>query len=412
MKLLIVTQYFWPETFVINRIVELLALERVSVTVITGKPNYPGGQIFEGYAAWGGTTEKFDWGDIVRVPILPRGKKSRWRLTLNYLSFIASSALFGPWLLRDKKFDLIFVYAPSPILQAIPAMLFARLRSIPLVVWVQDLWPESLSATGHLKNSRLLAMIAVCVKRIYRGCDRILVQSRSFIPSVVAMTDRAEKVRYFPNPALVGIGCPPTQKARELIEILRQNFCIVFAGNLGSAQGLDVIVETARLLLSNLNIRIVLVGSGSQEPWIEAQKSMHGLSNLILAGRYDSSDMPSIFEASSALLVTLKSTPVFALTVPSKVQSYLAAGRPIVAALDGEGALVIRESGAGLCSPAGDARALAASISHLSRLAPLERKNMGECGQAYFEKNFEPEQLTRDLVEHFRQVIEDRGMTK
>lgn len=412
MNLLIVTQYCWPETFAINGIVELLTVQGVKVTILTGKPNYPEGKVFPGYCAWGVVREQRGQVDIVRVPIFPRGKKSAWRLAANYLSFVASGLLLGPWLLRRERFDAVFVYAPSPLLQAIPAMLMARLRRVPLLVWVQDLWPESLSATGYLRDPRMLSMVARVVKKIYRASDRILVQSRAFILPVAKLTDRPEKIHYFPNPALVSAGDYPGERALRLIEFLRQNFCVVFAGNLGSAQGLETIIDASRLLLPYSKIRIVLVGSGSEDKWLEQQQSALCLNNLILAGRFESSDMPSIYDSASALLVTLKPDPAFERTVPSKIQSYLAAGRPIVVALDGEGALVIEESGAGFCSAAGDAEALSKSILRLANLSFAERKMMGDRGRAYFERYFELEHLVPELVMHFKQVIAEIRATK
>lgn len=410
MHLLIVTQYFWPETFAINKIVELLAAQGIRVTILTGKPNYPGGNVFPGYRAWGVSREPCKDASIVRIPIFPRGQKSRWRLALNYLSFVMSGLLFGPWLLRQTRFDAVFVYAPSPILQALPAILLARLRKVPLVVWVQDLWPESLSATGHLDTPWILAIVARVVRCIYRASDRILVQSRAFIPPVAALTDKPGKIHYFPNPAIIDAGGQPSERAARLVQDLQQNFCVVFAGNLGAAQGLETIVEAARLLLPHPNIRIVLVGSGSRDEWLAQQRDAHGLSNLVLAGRFDPSDMPAIFNAASALLVTLKPDAAFTLTIPSKLQSYLAAARPIVAALDGEGAKVVEEAGAGFHSAAGDGAALALSIQSMAELSTDKREEMGSNACAYFEENFSPELLIQELKAHLAQAISEKDM--
>lgn len=410
MKLLIVSQYFWPETFAINGLVDLLAGQGIDVTILTGKPNYPDGEVYSGHRAFGTSCEQYGKSQIVRLPIMPRGKRSVWRLALNYLSFIASGVVIGPWLLRRRRFDAIFVYAPSPILQVIPAMLLARLHRAPLVVWVQDLWPQSLSATGHIKNPRVLAAVRWVVRQIYRSTDRVLVQSRAFIPVVAELTDKPEKIFYFPNlgpgAALEGEG---TERAATLAGTLSEGFSVVFAGNLGSAQALDTIVEAAKLLRHHPDVSIFVVGSGSLDPWLKEQRVEHGLDNLILPGRFASSDMPNLYGAASALLVTLKPDPAFKLTIPSKVQAYLAAGRPILAALDGEGARIIEESGAGLCTPAGDAEALASSILRLAQMRVTEREEMGRSGRAYFEKHFEPGHLVRELVTHLTQLIAKTG---
>jgi glycosyltransferase involved in cell wall biosynthesis len=404
MRILLFTQYYWPENFLINSLVPLLTARGIKVTVLTGKPNYPDGQIYEGYDAWGMHREKHDEVPIYRLPILPRGHRSRIRLALNYASFIIAGWLLGGRLVNDCEYDLILVYAPSPLLQALPAIKLARNRQVPLAVWVQDLWPESLSATGHVKNRWMLAMVGRLVRRIYRACDRILVQSRAFIPPVAALTDNPDKIRYYPNFYQAGHEPGASARARESAEALKAHFSVVFAGNLGSAQALDTIVDAARQLLPDSHIRIVLVGSGSLDDWLAKQRDAHGLTNLILAGRFDATDMPAIFASAEALLVTLKAEPVFGLTVPSKVQAYLAAGRPILAALDGEGAQIVRESGAGLCCAAGDARALADNVRRLAAMSADERLQMGRNGRHYFENHFAPETLADTLVEHLKEL--------
>ena len=299
----------------------------------------------------------------------------------------------------------MFVYAPSPLLQALPAIWLARRRHAPLVVWVQDLWPESLTATGHVTNPWLLALTDRLVRMIYRASTRILVQSRAFIPPVSELTDKAEKVRYYPNPYRPVSSRNPGARAADLAAKLESCFGIVFAGNLGTAQGLDTIVETARKLLPYPDICIALVGSGSLDSWLMQVQESYRLNNLVLAGRLDPAELPAIFEASQALLVTLKPDPAFSLTIPSKVQAYLAAGRPILASLDGEGARIIQEAGAGLCSEAGNAEALAANALQLRKMTPQERKQLGTNGRRYFGAHFAPDFLANELSEHFRELI-------
>lgn len=412
MRVLLLTQYYWPENFLINSLIPLLSARGVEIRVLTGKPNYPGGQVFKGYRASGVLREQHNGVTIHRLPIVARGQRSKVRLALNYISFILAGLLWGRHLVRDCDYDVVFVYAPSPLLQALPAIWLARSRRVPLVVWVQDLWPESLSATGHVRNQWLLAMVARFVRLIYRASDRILVQSRAFVAPVAALTDDPSKIHYYPNLYQASVSHQASHRAGELVKTLKTHFSVVFAGNLGTAQALDTIVEAARHLLPHPDIRIVLVGSGSLDDWLLQQRDTHELTNLILAGRFEASDMPTIFEAAEALLVTLKPEPAFCLTVPSKVQAYLAAGRPILAALDGEGALIIQESGAGLCSVAGNAKALAENVRHLMAMTPLQRLQMGQNGQRYFDRHFAPDTLADELVEHFKELVarkEKRG---
>jgi glycosyltransferase involved in cell wall biosynthesis len=405
MRVLLLSQYYWPENFVINDLVPLLAARGVEVTVLTGKPNYPNGIIFEGYRAGGLHIEQHDGSIILRLPIIARGQKSRVRLGLNYLSFIFSGIFFGRSLVGAHEYDLVFVYAPSPLIQTLPAIWLARTRKVPLVVWVQDLWPESLSATGGIKNQWLLDMVARVVRLIYRASDRILVQSTAFVSPVAALTDDPKKIYYYPNLHMTTSKSDVSKRAEKLAKELRSHFSIVFAGNLGTAQDLDTIVEAARELLPYPNIRIILVGSGSLDDWLIQQQEAYGLTNLILPGRFEASDMSFIFAAAEALLVSLRSEPTFSLTIPSKVQAYLAAGRPVLAALDGEASRIVHEAEAGLCSDAGNAKALVENILRLAALSPIDRQQMGQNGRRYFERHFAPDTLADELVEHFGEVI-------
>ena len=306
MRILLVTQYYWPETFIINDLTALLKLRGAEVTVLTGKPNYPEGRFFDGYDGSGVQYEVHDGVPIIRLPIVARGKNSRIRLALNYLSFMASGFFVGPRTLRGHQYDIVFVYAPSPLLQALPAISLARRRKVPITVWVQDLWPESLTFTGHVKWRWLVAAVRCFVRIIYRSCDSILIQSRAFSEPVSLLTDDPSKIVYFPN-FYKNIPIErPSAAALELIDNLRSKFSVVFAGNLGSAQALDTVLEAAHSLRDRDDICFCLVGSGSRDEWLRDQCASLGLNNVFLAGRFEPGDMPAIFDASQALLVSLK----------------------------------------------------------------------------------------------------------
>ncbi len=198
MKVLVVSQYFWPESFRINELVQSLVERDVAVDVLTGKPNYPEGKIYPGYKATGCMRHYWHGANIFRVPLFPRGFRSGARLFLNYLSFIFSGAIVGTWLLRNTKINIIFVYAPSPLLQALPALFIGWIKGIPVVVYVQDLWPESLAATGYVSNPLAIHMVEMLVKLIYRRSDLILVSSRPFKSAIERFSPSAEIV-YYPN---------------------------------------------------------------------------------------------------------------------------------------------------------------------------------------------------------------------
>jgi len=415
MKLLVVSQYFWPETFIINDLISKLVDQGHEVVVFTGKPNYPSGKIFAGYSLGGVQRELFDGRvEVIRVPLWPRGSGSALNLALNYLSFVVSGLALSSLLLRKRKFDSVLVFAPSPITSVIPAIFLKwRLKS-HLAIWVQDLWPESLSATGFIRNRMALRLIGWLVRGIYACTDTLLVQSKAFkVP--VARYAREDKIVYYPNSHLDSPLQPATcaQVPAELLAQLEQNFCLVFAGNLGTAQSVETLVQAAERLRHLADCKLVLVGSGSMVGWVEEQKALRGLDNLILAGRFPPSEMPQFFSRAAGLLVTLKREEIFAYTIPSKVQAYLAAGRPVIAALDGEGARVIDEAGAGLSCPAEDSAGLARCIEQLFQMSLEEREKLGQSGREYFLANFEMARQSQRLVEILENRInEGRGMSK
>jgi glycosyltransferase involved in cell wall biosynthesis len=409
MKILLVSQYFFPEAFIINDLVRHLNDLGHQVTVLTGKPNYPQGKIYDGYRLGGIQREQYaEAVEVIRVPLLPRGKGGGLRLAANYLSFVVSGLVHAPWLLRGKSFDAILVFAISPITQAIPAIALKWLKGAHLAVWIQDLWPESVSATGFIRNPWLLKMIGWLVKGIYAGSNTLLVQSRAFTEPV-AHYARRDKIVYYPNSfedkseTVADEALVP----ERLLETLEKDFCLVFAGNLGTAQSLGTLAGAAERLRHLPDLKLVVVGSGSMQSWLEQQKNEKALDNLLLAGRFPPDAMGPIFRRAKGLLVTLKRDEIFSCVIPSKIQAYLAAGRPIIAALDGEGAKVVEEACAGLTCPAEDAEALAERIRKLHAMNDAERDALGRSGRAYFLEQFEMAAQTQRLVEIFNQRIKE-----
>jgi len=414
MKVLIVSLYFWPETFGINALARRLQDRGIKVTVLTGKPNYPDGSIYSGYSAWGTGSEQYEGIEVLRLPLVPRGKNSSLRLILNYLSFIMAGLTIGPWITRGRSFDAVFVYAPSPLLQALPAILLARLKSAPTALWVQDLWPESLSATGYVKNRAVLALIAKMIRFIYRHTDRVLIPSEAFRAPVEALTNGSAEIHYYPN-AWVEDAAPVKHDAEIdlLARDIASGFSIVFAGNLGTAQSLDTVIGAAEILQrEHSEARIFLVGSGSLSGWLAHQVKLKGLHNVILTGRFAPAAMPRLFAAASALLVSLRDEPIFAHTVPSKLQGYLAAGRPVIASLNGEGARVVAAAGAGVVCAAGQATALAEAVKALISLNAEARARMGDNARRYAVAHFSLDRLTTDLIRHFEELVVTRAQEK
>ncbi|WP_374334984.1 glycosyltransferase family 4 protein [Leeia sp.] len=402
-RILIVSQHFWPEGFHINDVARSLVAQGHTVDVLTAKPNYPEGRIFTGYRAWGCQQEDYHGATIRRMPLFPRGKDSKVRLALNYLSFIFSGYAFGPWLTRGQKYDVIFVYGVSPILQALPALFLGWLKKSPVVIWVQDLWPESLSATGYVKNRFILKAVEKVVRFIYHHTDLLLVQSRAFIAPVRKLAPRTP-IQYHPNSVDESFAKPAMPASHPGVPALDAPFTVMFAGNIGAAQAVDVIVEAAVLLKAHSDIHFIVLGDGSRREWMLQQVRQQGLANLHLPGRFPVETMPGFMQKASVLLVTLADREIFAATVPNKVQAYMAAGRPIIASMNGEGARLVIEAGAGLSAPAENGPALAEAILALYRQPASARQTMAENARAYYNAHFTHEKLVSELIEHFKAV--------
>lgn len=397
MRILIVTQYFWPEEFRINDLASELHVRGYDVTVLTGMPNYPSGSFFKGYHFWGPCKEVSKGIKVIRVPIVSRGKKRPWRLALNYLSFAISASMLGPLYCRGS-FDCIFVYEPSPITVGIPAIILKKIKRAPLFFWVQDLWPESLLATGAVRSSRILAFFERLVRWIYQHSDKILVQSRGFVTHALRMGKKEDDILYLPNWAedlYRPVTLPDDAQERLLVP---KGFVVIFAGNIGAAQGFDTILDAATQCKDDSDIHFLILGDGRDRARVESEIKSRGLENTFhLLGRYPVEAMPRFFSLADVLLVTLKKEPIFALTIPGKVQSYLACGKPIIAAIDGEGARVVEEAKAGVVCRAEDPDALVHSILALRAMNIDQRRSLGMNGRAYFEKHFDRNMLCSRL---------------
>lgn len=396
MRLLVVTQYFWPENFRINDLVAELVRRGHEVTVLTGQPNYPAGEFFAEFVAAPGDFNEYAGARVVRVRHSARGKGGA-RLMLNYLSFAASATFGGLWKLRGRKFDAIFCYEPSPITVGLPAVALRAVKKAPLAFWVLDLWPETLQAVGVVKSARVLQAVGKLVSFIYRRCDLILAQSRSFMAQIGRYAGADSRIEYFPSWAESVFDMARATPAPELAPA-PGTFTVMFAGNVGDAQDFPAILAAAERLKSDPGIRWVIVGDGRMSPWLEAQVAARGLADcFLLLGRHPVDRMPAFFKHADALLVSLKDEPIFAMTIPGKLQSYLAAGIPLLAMLNGEGADVVTAAGAGLACAAGDAAGLAAAVSRLAAMAPGERAAMGRNGLAASAGQFDRDKLITQL---------------
>ena len=410
MRLLVISQYFWPENFRVNDLVAEMVARGHEVTVLTGKPNYPIGQVYPDYRDNPQAFSEYAGAQVVRIPMLSRGS-SRWQLLLNYLSFALSASFLGPWKLRGKPFDAIFVHEPSPVTVGLPGMVLRWTKRAPMAFWVLDLWPDTLRAVEVLTSERLLAWVGWLVRFIYRRCDLLLAQSRSFIPHIRQYAGDNARIEYFPSWAesvfQSGVGAAVSTPAPEVTPF--DGFTIVFAGNIGEAQDFPAVLDAAQALKANTNIRWLVLGSGRMQSWVAQQIAQRDLHNVQLLGSFPVERMPSFFAHADALLVCLKDEPVFAMTIPGKVQAYLAVGIPIVAMLNGEGADLLAESGAGLACPAGDAHGLTQAVLQLVQLDRAQRQAMGDEGRALYAREFARDLLMDRLERWLLALKEDRA---
>ncbi|MBX8511213.1 glycosyltransferase family 4 protein [Pseudomonas cichorii] len=405
LKVLVVTQYFWPENMRINDLVRDLSAKGHEVTVLTGLPNYPEGKVFESYREKPEGFSQYCGAEVIRVPLVPRGKRSL-TLVLNYLSFFICASTLGAFKLRGRKFDTIFVYAVSPVMAAIPALVIGWLKRAPVFVWVLDLWPETLRAVGVLKQPLLLGWVGKVVSWIYNRTDYLLLQSHGFLDNVRRYCTRPitdDRLVYFPSWAEddFSSSSPPMC---DLIKPDPNVFTVVFAGNLGEAQDFPAVLDAAESLRASNAVRWVIVGDGRMSEWIAEQIATRQLDNVHLLGRHPLEAMPGLFAQADALLVSLKTNDVFEKTIPGKVQAYLASGRPILGMINGEAARVINESGAGFACDSGDAQGLAAITRALADAGQTQRESMGRSGRNYYEQHYAKGNLLMRLETLFRQA--------
>ena len=396
MRILVLSQYFWPENFRINDVVEGLTSRGHAVTVYTGLPNYPGGSFFEGYGWLGPFRQQFKQAAVRRVPLIPRGRSGSLRLGLNDLSHACTATVLAPFQVRGE-FDAILVSEPSPMTIGVPARALRALKGAPLLFWVQDLWPESLSATGAVRSRALLALVDRLIKWIYRGCDRVLVQSEAFVASVQAHGVPRERIRYLPNSAEAFYRKLEARADDAEARELPAGFRVLYAGNIGAAQDFPTILAAAERLRGERDIQWIILGDGRMRGWVESEVRRRALANVHLLGERPAQRMPRYFAHADVLLATLARQPNFAYTIPSKIQSYLACGRPIIAALDGEGGRIVRSAGAGWAVPAEDPAALAEAVHAASRQARPELDAMGNRAEAWFREHFERNKLLARL---------------
>jgi len=395
MRILIVSQYFWPENFRINDIAVGLQEKGHQVTVLTGLPNYPEGKFYPGYSFFSKSTANWQGIEIIRAREFPRGRNQSWRLALNYISFVLFSAWKALWL--KNRFEKVLVFQQSPIFLTIPAIIVKKRLGIPLYVIVQDLWPESLLFTGKTTNQFILRLVSKVSDYIYHQADCLLLPSNGFKESLSKRGIDISVMQYLPNSTETYY--QPVEKDDKYAQWFTGKYHLLLAGNIGEAQGLELIINAAKELHAQYrDLRWILVGDGRMRVKLMQFVKEHGLEHIILfPGRVAATEVPKWVAWADATLLTLKKDPLFAITIPSRLQTYMACGKPVLASIDGEAAQLIREADCGLAAPAEDASAFVQLVEQFLQTSQEKKLQWGTQGREYYLRNFERNYLIEKL---------------
>ena len=386
MKILIITPHFWPEEFRVNDIAKGLKEKGHTVDVMTNIPNYPFGKYFDGYSVFNNRNQNYEGIRIKRLFVIPRGNSSKIMLILNYISFMLSSILNVPWILL-QKYDRIMVYQTTPITVAIPAIIIKLISKVKIHIYILDLWPETLFTIVNIKNKLFRKTANKICSYIYNCFDKIYVSSKGFISKL----DNIEKNRivYMPQWAEDLYKESVNEEDLEISKLYKNKTNIVFAGNIGKAQSIDTIIQAANISKSNQKIQWIVLGDGSEKNYLDNKVEALKLTNIKVLGRKPVGEMPKYFSKADALLVTLTKDELFKITVPAKVQSYMAAGKPVIGCISGEGKQLIEEAKCGFTCEAEDYKSLAKIAENISNMSKDELSKLGLNSINYFNENFE-----------------------
>lgn len=396
MRILVITQYFWPENFRVNDLCNELQKRGNRVSVLTGLPNYPSGKLAKGYNFFNKKTEIWNEIKIFRSIVVPRGKGSGLMLILNYLSF-AIFASIRVYFIKEK-FDRIIVYQLSPATVGLPGLIASKRFNAPMYFYIQDLWPESLTDAGNIKSNIILKLINKMMSFYYNNSTKILVQSKGFIEYLCEKGVDVDKIIYLPN--TVEAYYLPVEKNHHYQKYFPSGFNIVFAGNIGQAQDFETIIHAAKILKNkNIKINWIIIGEGrGKKNALELINQLRLSDCFYFIGSYPSNEMPYFFSFADALLVSLKKSLIFSLTIPSKLQSYLACRKPILGNIDGIGANIILESKSGLSSKSGNSELLAKNCEFLFNCSEDQLNTYSKNAYSYYKSEFARENVYNKLI--------------
>lgn len=385
MRYLIFTNHFYPESFRCNDIAFDLAKRGHKIKVLTSIPDYPKGKFYKGYGLFKKRVEKIENVTIVRVPIIPRGDGRKFRMVLNYASSIFFFFFYAIYQAIFYKFDCIYVHDTSPAFIGLPAILIKKLRRTPIVLWILDMWPESLVA-GGINNPKVFNVIQKMMDYIYRNCDKIQISSLGFRTLLNKRRVSDDKIEYLPNWSDDAI----TQKSNvEEIPQLPNGFIVMFAGNIGEAQNIENLLASACLLKESKDIHFVFLGDGRKKEWADNYVKNNNLFNTVhFMGRFSIEKMHSFFKKADVMVVSLCDEVCFNLTLPAKVQAYMSCSKSIIGFLNGEGQNIIKDAQCGWSVNANDIEGFANLIVSISKKSKSELELIGKNGYNYYLKNF------------------------
>jgi len=397
MNILVVSQYFYPENFRINDLCYGLKEKGNKVTVLTAKPNYPSGSFFHGYSFFGKNDEKIKGIDVYRAKVIPRGSANGLRLFINYISFV----FFGCFKLLKVRgnYDKVLVFAPSPITVGFVGIFASMKFRCKSFLWVHDLWPESVKYAGGIKNSFIIKLVDLMTRMIYSNFNFILVQSPDFENYLIKQNVPKNKIIYYPYYAEDYYRV--TKENEDIKLIFPDGLNIVFAGNIGVAQSFDTIIDAVKIVSKKIKkITIIIIGDGRDRTRVQKKINDENLQDyFIFLGSHPPEKMSFYFASADALLVTLRKSLIFSLTIPSKIQSYLACGKPIIGAIDGIGSKIIKNSNSGYTGNSEDFKELAKNILKFNNLNNEEKVNLGANARKYFENEFNRDKLLDRLLQ-------------
>lgn len=398
--ILVISQVFYPEQFRINDMCCEWIRRGYRVTVLTGIPNYPQGKYYEGYGLHKMRREYWNGIEIIRIPVIPRGNH-KIGLIMNYFSF-PTSGFF--WKIKTKiRADYVFMFETSPMTQCVIGVWYAKKYRIPLYLYAQDLWPENVEVVTGIHSPLVIEPIQKMVDYIYKNCTEIFVTSPSFVRAVCErrLPVPEEKVHYWPQYAEEFYIPMKREPVEEIPE--GEAFKVMFTGNVGYAQGLDILPRTAQILKkAEKKVLFCIVGEGRYLEEFKAQIQKSGVEEMFcMISRQPAVKIPKLLAASDAAFLSFMETKLFEMTIPAKLQSYMACGIPVIAAASGESKRVIEEAGCGICSPSGDAQALAESVKGMMERSQEELALMGTRARVYFEAHFEKQKLMDEIQQYF-----------